>query len=240
MKVFYSFCETTSDAFASARTNQQKISNKKHCLELFLKTFPMSEITLFVDAVTDSTMDWLKTLPVTINTIVAGTGAKAFRVKLEAAATLPDHEIVLFQEDDYLYLPEAEIAMIEALQYAHYVTGYLHPDKFILPQFGGNPFVTQQGVSEQTRVIQTRSHFWMMTNSTTATFATTAKMIKEDMTEWLECIKDNINIQDFTTFLALRKKGRALLMPIPTLSTHALRGVEAPLIGTGITSWESL
>jgi hypothetical protein len=80
----------------------------------------------------------------------------------------------------------------------------------------------------------------MMTNSTTGTFATTAKMIKEDMAEWLESIKDDINIQDFTTFLALRKKGRALLMPIPTLSTHALRGVEAPLIGTGITSWESL
>jgi hypothetical protein len=252
MKILYRISESTNSEHSAKRSWQVKLPNatKKKCLELIITHFPTSEIILFVDNITNETWNWLLTLqqesklywkhPIEIKKINAGSDAKSFRELLEYSVKLDDSEQVLFQEDDYLYLDGSEGAIKEALEFGDYVTGYLHPDKFIHPNFGGNPFVEQHGVSEPTRVIQTKSRFWTLTNSTTNTFATTAKILKEDYNEWMAGTSDLINTKDFETFLKLRDKGRTVLMPIPTLSTHGLRGFEAPLIGTGLTSWEKL
>lgn len=245
MKIFYRISESSNTEHSAQRSWQVKLPNatKQHCLDLLLKHFPTSEVVLYVDNITQPTWEYLLELQgdrVKIKKITAGSDAKSFRCLLEDAIKLPDSEAVLFQEDDYLYLDGAELAISEALLYAHYVTGYLHPDKFVLPQFGGNRFVEQQGVSELTKVVQTSTRFWMVTNSTTNTFATTAKTLKEDYDIWMQGTEDLINTKDFETFLRLRDRGRTVLMPIPTLSTHALKGFEAPLIGTNIESWESV
>jgi hypothetical protein len=163
------------------------------------------------------------------------------RVLLKEAASLEDNnEIVLFQEDDYLYLPGSEHKMIEALNYSHYATGYLHPDKFWHPSRGGNPYTPMENVSEATQVIKTSDHFWMVTNSTTNTFATTVGVLKEDIDVWMWGTEDLINTKDFAIFLKLREKGRALVQPIPSLATHCLKGYEAPTVGLDIDSWESI
>lgn len=245
MKILYRISESTNPEHAAKRSWQVKLPNatKRKCLELIIECFPNSEILLFVDNITQDTWLWLLELQsdkLKLKKITAGSDAKSFRELLEYSIKLDDSEQVLFQEDDYLYLPGSEEAIREALEFGDYVTGYLHPDKFVHPQFGGNPFVEQHGVSEPTRVIQTKSRFWMITNSTTNTFATTVKVLKEDYKEWMEGTSDLINTKDFETFLKLREKGRTVLMPIPTLSTHGLAGFEAPLIGTGYSSWEQI
>lgn len=243
LQILYRISESTNEEHSKKRSWQIKLPNatKKHCISLIQQYFPNSDIVVFVDNITQETWEWLlDNDTLTLKKITAGSDAKSFRELLKYSITLEDDTPVLFQEDDYLYLPGSEKAILEGLEYADYVTGYLHPDKFVLPKYGGNPFVETQGVSEITRVIQTPTRFWMLTNSTTNTFATTSKVLKEDYNIWMEGTKDLINTKDFETFLKLKEKGRSVIMPIPTLSTHALKGFESPLLGTGIDSWENV
>ena len=244
MKIFYRISESTNSQHAAARTWQVKLPNatKRNCLLNTMDCFPTAEIKVFVDSITDDTWNWLHTLPrITIQKIHEGSDAKSMRVLLKEAASLEDDkEIVLFQEDDYLYLPGSEHKIIEALQYSHYATGYLHPDKFWHPSRGGNPYTPMDNVSEPTQVIKTSDHFWMVTNSTTNTFATTVGVLKEDIDVWMWGTEDLINTKDFAIFLKLREKGRSLLQPLPSLATHCLKGYEAPLVGVPLNSWEDL
>lgn len=247
MIIFYRISESTNTEHAKARTWQVKLSNatKKNCLLNTVKCFPKSDIVLYVDGITDETWSWLCALEqtedrISIKKINAGSDAKSFRCLLEDAIKLNDDDCVLFQEDDYLYLENSEEAILEALEYSDYVTGYLHPDKFILPQYGGNPYVEVQNVSEPTRIVLTNHRFWMLTNSTTNTFATKARILKEDYELWMEGTADLVNTKDFQTFLKLRERGRSLVMPLPSLATHCLKGFEAPLVGLTIDSWELL
>jgi hypothetical protein len=211
-----------------------------------MECFPTTDIKVFVDSITDDTWDWLHTLAmfhprITIQKINEGSDAKSMRVLLNEAITIEDNtEIILFQEDDYLYLPGSEHKITEALQYAHYATGYLHPDKFWHPSRGGNPYTPADNVSEPTQVIKTSDHFWMVTNSTTNTFATTVGVMKEDIDVWMWGTEDLINTKDFAIFLKLREKGRALVQPLPSLATHCLKGYEAPTVGLTIKSWEEI
>jgi hypothetical protein len=243
MKIFYRISESSNSNHAKQRTWQVKLPNatKKHCLLNVMECFPTAEITVFVDSITDETWEWLNTLPVIIKKINEGSDAKSMRVLLNEAASMEDdNEIILFQEDDYLYLPDSEQKIMEALVYADYATGYLHPDKFWSPERGGNPYNSSENVSEQTCVIKTSNHFWMMTNSTTNTFATTVKTIKEDLDIWMWGTEDLINTKDFAIFLKLRERGRSLVQPLPSLATHCLKGFEAPTIGLNINSWEEV
>lgn len=244
MKIFYRISESTNSQHAAARTWQVKLPNatKRNCLLNTMDCFPTAEIKVFVDSITDDTWNWLHTLPrITIQKIHEGSDAKSMRVLLKEAASLEDDkEIVLFQEDDYLYLPGSEHKIIEALQYSHYATGYLHPDKFWHPSRGGNPYTPMDNVSEPTQVIKTSDHFWMVTNSTTNTFATTVGVLKEDIDVWMWGTDDLINTKDFAIFLKLREKGRALVQPLPSLATHCLKGYEAPTVGLEIASWEEV
>ncbi len=245
MKIFYRISESTNSEHAKARTWQVKLQNatKQNCLLNTLEAFPTADITVFVDSITENTWEWLQSLPrINLVKIQEGSDAKSMRVLLQKATTENDSEIILFQEDDYLYIPELlpENKIIEVLQYADYATGYLHPDKFWHPSKGGNPYTPADNVSEPTQVIKTSNHFWMLTNSTTNTFATTAKTIKEDLDIWLWGTKDLINTRDFDIFIQLREKGRTLVQPIPSLATHCLKGFEAPLVGLNIPTWEDI
>ena len=147
---------------------------------------------------------------------------------------------ILIQEDDYLYLPGAESGMLNALEYSHYVTGYLHPDKFMDPALGGNPSTHGENISEPTRVIQTKDHFWMMTNSTTGTFGVKLETLLSDLSVWRQFTKGKALLEDYNAFMKLRAKGRTLLMPIPTLATHVMTQWLAPLTGTDYQTWDSI
>ena len=248
MKIFYRISESSNSQHVQQRTWQVKLPNatKQRCLLNTLNCFPTAEITIFVDSITDETWKWLNELSdaterVNLVKIQAGSDAKSMRVLLDEVQKITnDEEIVLFQEDDYLYLPGSEHKIIEALNYAHYATGYLHPDKFWDPSRGGNPYTPMENVSEPTQVIKTKDHFWMITNSTTNTFATTVGTIKNDMDVWMWGTEDLINTKDFAIFLKLREKGRALVQPLPSLATHCLKGYEAPTVGLSIDSWEDI
>jgi hypothetical protein len=211
----------------------------------FKETFPNSNIIFCIDNISDElhkSIESIKDRRDTFWVVDGGTQTKAFRKVLELILDTSFNlgPQLLIQEDDYLYLPGAEQKMLEALEYGHYVTGYLHPDKFMDPSRGGNPSTYAENISEETRVIKTESSFWMMTNSTTGTFATTKSVLAEDRSVWLKYSENRSVTEDYNAFLELRKRGRSVLMPIPTLSTHAMSEWLAPLTGTSYHSWNEL
>ncbi len=156
-----------------------------------------------------------------------GSNGASFRFQLELASSFDDNELVLLQEDDYLYKPAAwpfhsattyNELFSQALEYADYVSVYDHPDKYLAPSLGGNKYIGQNGVENTGLFCTTHSH-WKYTNSTTCTFASTARTIREDLKIWFHfCSGDHP--YDFQAFTALGLKGRQLATSIPGRATH--------------------
>lgn len=208
------------------------IDNEK-CLNNLLCNFTIDddELNIIADNVSDETYEWLlnKKLNVerTATDFKAGSGAESFRYVLEKALELDDDTIVYFLEDDYLHLPNSRNILMEGIRMgADYVSLYDHPDKYINASDGGNQFVEDGG--EITKVFLTESCHWKLTNSTTMTFASKVKTLKEDRDIFDKWTKDYPN--DFRLFLSLREKGRCLTTSLPGYSTHGETQWLTPLI----------
>ena len=101
--------------------------------------------------------------------VSVGHGAGTFNLALDKALTIDDDEIIYFIENDYLHKPNSQEILKEGFDLgASFVSLYDHPDKYLPPEKGGNPYC--QGGAEDTRVYLTNSVHWKITNSTTMTF----------------------------------------------------------------------
>ena len=193
------------------------IDNEK-CLSNFISVFGEDDIVIIADNVEDATYEWLSSLDLNVVRTKLGSGAKSFNYVLDRVVELEDDTIVYFIEDDYLHLPDARKILLEGINIgAGYVSLYDHPDKYLNANQGGNPFVQDGG--EVTKVYRSESCHWKLTNSTTMTFASKVKTLKED----LNIIKKWTNgtyPEDFKMFLELRDSGRSLITPLPGYSTH--------------------
>lgn len=227
MKVFYRISD-------NGYKNKIKLPNatKKRCLLNFLLEWPVEEVTVFMDHCIPETeqflRDYQEMVGLNIVPINGGSSAGSWRIVAEEALKLPDHEVVYFVEDDYFHLTGSRRALLEGIERADYVTLYDNPDKYIPASKGGNPLISDEG-GEYTQVILTKSCHWKLTNSTTMTFATTVKTLREDKDVWSKFTVGTYP-HDFDAFLALREKGRTLISPIPSFSTHCETAWLAPLI----------
>ena len=222
MKVFYRISD------GSYKKERFSHATKKGCLDNFLKHFPVEEIILYADNVKDETFDWLQTYNIELKRTNGGSSAGGFRIVFEDALLLPDDEIVYFVEDDYFHLDGSRTAIIESLERAHYTSLYDHIDKYIPRSMGGNPFIGDDA-AEETKVFITKSRHWKLTNSTTLTFARKVITLKEDALTWRHYTAGTYP-HDYQCFLELRDKGKTLVTPSPTLSTHGEMQWAAPLI----------
>jgi hypothetical protein len=161
-----------------------------------------------------------------------GNGAGTFNLALDYALTLDDNEIVYFLEDDYLHRDGAQLALEDAFKLPiDYATLYDHPDKYMNPSDGGNPFC--EGLSEQTRVYCGLFCHYKITNSTTMTFAAKVSTLKRDeaiLRKWTNGTHPN----DFEMFKELCINGK-LVSSIPAYSTHGETQWLSPLI-----NWENI
>ena len=226
MKILY---RVSSNSYKKPRLPE---ATKEFCLENFIKNVvhKCDEMILIGDNVDAPLKSFLETkMSDNIRFIDQqfGSNGASFRFQLELASSFNDDEVVLLQEDDYLYkspnwpyyssVSYNEI-FSEALQYADYVSAYDHPDKYIAPSLGGNKFINESGV-ENTGLFRTPHSHWKYTNSTTCTFASTARTLRKDLKIWLHfCSGDHP--YDFQAFTALGLKGRRLATSIPGRATH--------------------
>jgi hypothetical protein len=214
---------------------------KRHCLLNFLSHWRADEITVLADKINDDTREFLQECQdlggLDVRHIQGGSSAQSFRISMELARSFDDDEPVYLVEDDYLHLDHSRKCLLEAIKIADYVTLTDYPDKYRTETGGAgtcrhvNPLITERG--EITQVVITESRHWKLTNSTTCTFATTPRVLKDDWDIWTKhCFShpDQTHPHDFQCFLELRAKGRSLLSPIPTLATHGEVEYLAPLV----------
>ena len=209
----------------------------ENCLKNFCNVFSdnIHDIKIIADNVNEDTFTMIKKYIElsNITRVNVGHGAGTFNLALDEALKGDDNEIVYFVENDYLHKPNSKKILEEGLDLgASFVSLYDHPDKYLSPQNGGNPYC--QGGAEDTRVYLTSSVHWKITNSTTMTFASKVKTLKENESILREHTKDSYP-KDFDMFIELRKINQILITPIPGYSTHGETAWLSPL-----TNWKNI
>ena len=211
--------------------------NNEACLKNAIAIFPWQEHdwSIIADNISKETNDMIqKHIPRNhINYVSVGHGAGTFNLALDEALQEPDWQVVYFLENDYLHKPTSDKIILEGLELgASFVSLYDHPDKYLPPSQGGNPYC--EGGAEDTRVYLTKSTHWKITNSTTMTFA--AKVSTLVRTEnVLRNYTRGSYPEDFKMFLDLREQGELLVTSIPGYSTHGETAWLAPL-----TDWSKV
>jgi hypothetical protein len=207
--------------------------NNENCLANATKVFKDADWSVIADNVSEDTNNMIQKYVTrsSIEYVSIGHGAGTFNLALDEALTLDDDEIVYFIENDYLHKPNSQKILEEGFNLgASFISLYDHPDKYLSPNRGGNPYC--EGGAEDTRVYLTDNCHWKITNSTTMTFASKVSTLKR-IEEILRKHTDTTHPNDFSMFLELRENNELLITPIPGYSTHGETAWLSPL-----TNWK--
>ena len=211
--------------------------NNENCLKNTLQIFPEKDINwlIIADNCSQITQDSIrKYYKGEIKNVSIGHGAGTFNLALDEALKELDNEIIYFLENDYLHKPNSDKILQEGFDLeASFVSLYDHPDKYIGPNQGGNPYC--EGGAEDTRVYLTDSCHWKITNSTTMTFASKVSTLKRTEPILRKWTNMGHYPQDFKMFLELRDNNELLITPIPGYSTHGETAWLSPL-----TNWSQI
>ena len=229
MRVIYRIADTGYN-----KVKPDYITNEK-CLANAVNVFKDADWSIIADNVSTETNNMIQKYKSRnhINHVSVGHGAGTFNLALDEALNYNDDEIIYFLENDYLHKPYSNSILEEGFSLgASFVSLYDHPDKYLDPSKGGNPYC--EGGGEDTRVYLTKSCHWKITNSTTMTFAAkvkTLKRVESTLRKWTSDTHPN----DFQMFLSLREQGELLVTPIPGYSTHGETSWLTPL-----TDWSNI
>ena len=209
--------------------------NNENCLLNALDMFSTEkhDWLIIADNVSQDTTQMLEKYVLNIKHVSVGHGAGTFNLALDEALQYGDDEVVYFLENDYLHKSGSDKVLLEGFNLgASFVSLYDHPDKYLSPSQGGNPYC--EGGAEDTRVYLSESCHWKITNSTTMTFAAKVSTLKQ--TEpILRKYTQNSYPDDFKMFLELRENNELLITPIPGYSTHGETAWLSPL-----TNWNTI
>jgi hypothetical protein len=211
--------------------------NNESCLKNFCNVFfdHIYDIHIIADNCSESTINMIKRYidSANIENVSIGHGAGTFNLALDKALKWENDEIVYFVENDYLHKQNSPNILKEGFDLgASFVSLYDHPDKYLDPSRGGNPYC--EGGAEDTRVYLTNSCHWKITNSTTMTFASKVSTLKNTETV-LRKWTTGTYPEDFKMFLELREQNELLITSIPGYATHGETAWLSPL-----TDWATL
>jgi hypothetical protein len=205
--------------------------NNENCLKNATKVFKDADWLVIADNVSKETDKMIQKYvsKSDILYVSVGHGAGTFNIALDAALEYDgDDEIVYFIENDYLHTPDAQSILEEGFKLgASFISLYDHPDKYLDPRAGGNPYC--EGGAEDTRVYLTENTHWKITNAATMTFATKTSVLKRTQNIFKKYTLGSYP-QDFYIFVELRNESELLISPIPSRSTHGETAWLAPLI----------
>ena len=212
--------------------------NNENCLKNFCNVFynHIHDIQILADNCSEETLTMVAKYidPINIEKVSVGHGAGTFNLALDKALKLDDKELVYFVENDYLHKQQSPEIVQEGLSLgASFVALYDHPDKYLDPSKGGNPYC--EGGAEDTRVYLTDSCHWKITNSTTMTFASTVETLKRTEPTLRKYTNQGHYPDDFKMFLELREHNELLVTPLPGYATHGETAWLSPL-----TDWSKI
>ena len=209
--------------------------NNENCLKNAVNVFKDADWSIIADNISSKTDDMIQKYKSRnhINYVSIGDGAGTFNLALDEALRCKDDEIIYFIENDYLHKPGSQQIIEEGIKLgASFVSLYDHPDKYLPPSQGGNPYC--EGGAEDTRVYLTKSTHGKVTNSTTMTFAAKVSTLKENE-EILRRNTSGTHPNDFQMFIELRNNNQLLIIPIPGYATHGETAWLTPL-----TNWSKI
>ena len=218
-----------------------KFANKENCLRTLVREFGAENLHVVCDNVSESTHEMVrKYSSKTYKTNNGNTDSFLYSWDLAFNLTkdMPDDTIVYLVEDDYLHRRGSKNILTEAFKHlnAPYATLYDHPDKYqdrddVRYKWGhGKIDIDDDGIrkplnvyikGEETVVYASKSCHWKLTSSTTMTFATTVKNIREDRQDMFNLHSGKPLPMGGTTFNMLANKGKSLISSIPAYSGHA-------------------
>lgn len=203
MKVFYRISDN------GYRKQKLPGASKKVCLENFLEKFGKIDVVI-ADNCREDTLSWL--FGVGLNVVTTNLGnAPSFMRAMDMSMSEKDGETIYFVEDDYLHREGSCKAIDDGLAFGDYATLYDHPDKYGKAYGGG----------EECSVFRKDNQHWRTSVSTTMTFASKVKTIKEDQHIFRKHCS-TMHPNDHGIFVELSKsKNRRLCVSIPGMSFHA-------------------
>ena len=210
--------------------------NNENCLKNFVNVFGNDNLHIIADNCNEHTLKMISKYvhPTRIDIVSVGHGAGTFNLALDMALGFDDETIVYFVENDYLHKDKSNKVLVEGIQLgASFISLYDHPDKYLDPSQGGNPYC--HGGAEDTRVYLSKSCHWKITNATTMTFASTVSTLKRTESILRKWTNMGHYPQDFKMFLELRDNNELLITPIPGYATHGETAWLTPL-----TDWSKI
>lgn len=230
----------------SDNSNPEKVkpdyASKENCLKNFVREFTNINLIVMCDNVTEQTHEMVKSYAQEENVYLTQKGnTGAFLTSWNTAYRLTnqvsDDTIFYFVEDDYIHRRGSKNILLEAFTdlNANYVTLYDHPDKYQNnkdPRYTwdhGRVDIDEEGIRKPGVIYNTpsscdlyisKSVHWRTVGSTTMTFATTAKNIKDDYKEMVDLHTGKHLPMGGDTFKMLKAKGKQLLSCLPAYSGH--------------------
>ena len=212
--------------------------NNANCLKNAVRVFGKENFHVIADNVSIETKQIIWDCDIEdeqIDYVSVGHGAGTFNLALDWALKQDEETLVYFLENDYIHKPNSDKILLEGIELgAEYISLYDHPDKYIPASRGGNPQIDEDG-GEYTKLFLSKSCHWKITNSTTMTFASTVKVLKDDESILRKWTNMGHYPDDYKMFLELREKNRILVSSVPGYSTHGETAWLSPL-----TDWSQL
>jgi len=229
----------------SDHSNPEKIKpgygSKENCLKTLVREFGNKNLHIICDNVTKQTHEMVQKYSSNIELTNNGnTGAflYSWNKAKELTKDMPENTIVYLVEDDYIHCRGAKDILVEAFRdlNAPYATLYDHPDKYQdrndsrFSHGHGKIDIDDNGVrkplnvyvnGEETVVYASKSCHWKLTSSTTMTFATSVKNIREDHDDMIKLHTGKRLPMGGASFKILAAKGKGLISSIPAYSGHA-------------------
>ena len=208
---------------------------RKKCFNNFLEVFGTENLHMICDNCNDDMIGFVKSKGIEDIEITQLGNTRSFMYCIDRATSeLDESDLVLLQEDDYLFTKDAKRLIFEGLKLGHYMSNYDSLDKYLNASEGGNnPFI--YGGGEDCKVLMGETRHFKTSCATTGTFASTVKTLREDYSIISRHNQPHFDHpHDFALFVELGQRGRILVNPLCGASMHV--GLEpSPYI-----DWEDI
>ena len=210
--------------------------NRRKCFNNFLDAFGTENVHVICDNCNDDTIAFIRSKGIKDVDVTSLGNTRSFMYCIDRATNeLDESDIIMLQEDDYLFTSDAKRLVFEGIKLGHYLSLYDSLDKYLNASEGGNnPLI--YGGGEDCKVLLGETRHWKTSNATTGSFVSTVKTLREDY----PIISKHCNPQfsyphDFALFRELiGQRGRILVNPLCGASMHV--GLEpSPYI-----DWETI
>jgi hypothetical protein len=220
MIVYYRMCGIPSTN-PSPYLQEDKFKLNKLCLDSFVQAYASirPKIVFLCDYCGDEYKELLETVPFEYESTFTTIGIN-HTCLLQYDLAREQDDLILFQECDYLYLPDTGQRMVEAITQLGMVSPYNHRN-----------FYMDQSIHSKTCELElVNNHIWRSVERNTMTFGIRPDVFKSNFTTF-----EKYGYLDNDVWHDLRASGQPLYVPIPSIATHMVKDYLAPGI-----EWEDL